>query len=137
MFGMPGKISNFALSRMPQMAFMRLFDKYFLSDYLSKFICWIGVMRAQKFSRNEGNSTTAWVFFWGNLSRLPNLRRASLPPHTNAPYNVIKTWENLDSNKRIKQIVKALVDPLSPTRSIVLTGRETFSVRFLWILRNM
>ena len=75
--------------------------------------------------------------FLRNLSQLQNLRCASLPPHSNAPYDVMENWENLDSNKRIKQIVKALVDPLSPTRSIVLTGRETFSVRFLWILRNM
>ena len=65
------------------------------------------------------------------LHNLQNLRCASLPPHSNAPYNVMENWENLDSNKRIKQIVKALVDPLSPTRSIMLTARKTFSVRFL------
>ena len=46
-------------------------------------------------------------YFLRNLSQLQNLRCASLPPHSNAPYDVMENWENLGSNKRIKQIVKA------------------------------
>ena len=47
MVGLPRKISNFTLSQMLQMAFMRLFDTYSLWYYFSKVICWIGLMRAQ------------------------------------------------------------------------------------------